>query len=621
MSVGSRIRVVPVALVLVLMTVGSCVGATQQTGTIYTAYCLPDPIEYGGDVFVYLHNPTDEPLTVSEITLNGRSIGRIWRTDQSFLEPEVRDQYIRIENDQLDWYRVYPNPVPPAHIGEVILRLTPGAAGAGEQNVGVTFSGQEARVRTLSMSEPEFTLEYVGIDRDLDVLHLYAHSQADAETNISRVEIDGRAADATINPPYSGFTYAKVQLDSPWQYGSFHAVAMGTDEELRATLIRALPTPPPLGIMGNNSEREIELYRNNLFDVNLAFTSVGAERYEPLAKYGLRGAYIYGTRQNPGEAKSEPVFYNDVAQLTPIRGLNALWAYFLEDEPDGRYHRTDLPRGSISRDVERANQFCRIFDPETPTYLQMDHGGYPRNMYKYGQIPDYLCTHAYDIGTGHLIEGTQDHVAHTQAASRPRPYYYLNEGYCRNEHREFDPDEMRMEVYTALATGAKSLEWYPAHGDRGLLNHPAMWNAVGEVNGIIHQILPLISIGVPIGEALVDEGNYLSSCILCGDRAIVVILVNRDFESTPEAFVRGDSPATNVYLQLPSYMNASGVVRMRFPGGLPDIPAEIRNSSVQFRAGASPVEMLVIYADESVFEGLRQRHAECRDRYTPMPEE
>jgi hypothetical protein len=621
MSVRANVFSLGVAFVLTMLATISCVPAPQEMGVSYTAYCLPDAIEYSGSIFVYLHNPTDRPLTVADITLNDQSIGKVWPSDESFLDSQVRDQYILPENDQLDWYRVYPNPVPPGQVAEVILRLTPTAAETQEHQVAVAFAGQEPIVNTVSMAESDFALEYVGISPELDEVHIYSRTRAGRDLTITRVEIDGKPATATINPEYSGFTHVKVGLQSPWQHGSFHAVAIGTDSELRASLIRALPAPPPLGIMGNNSEREIELYRNNLFDVNVAFTPVPAERYEPLAKYGLRGSYIYGTRLKPGEKKSEPTYYNDVAQLTPIRGLSALWAYFLEDEPDGRYHVTDLPRGSIARDVERANQFCRIFDPDTPTYLQIDHGGYPRNMYIYGQIADYVCTHAYGIGRGNPIGSTEDHVIHTRAASRPRPFYYLNGGYCRNDQREFEPDEMRMEVYTALATGAKSLQWYPAHGDRGLLKHPAMWNAVGEVNGILHQVLPLLSIGVPVGKPSVDGGNYLSSLVLCGDKALVVILVNRDFQSTAEQFVRAETPTATVRVTLPAFMRAAGVVRMRFPGGLPDIPAEIDRTTVTFRASANPVEMLVIYSDESVFEGLRRRHSECTDRYIPMPEE
>ena len=604
------------------MLVPGCLfaAAPMPEGAWYAAYYMPDAIEYAGNVFVYVKNPTGAPLTVTDIRLDGAPIGKIWLTDESFLSPAVREEYIKIDNEKLAWYRVYPNPVPPGGIAEIILRLTPEACEALQRTVTLALAGYEPLSKVLAMGQPRFTLEYVGIGAGLDEVHIYTRSQARLEVRPSRVEIDGQHVDAQIHPIFDGYCYANVKLREPWKRTTFHAVAVGTDTELRAVLIRALPMPAPLGIMGNNHEKEIQQYANHLFEANIAFTSVPAQRYAPLAKYGLGGAYIYYNRLKPGEKKYEPVFYNDIEMLAPIKEQDALWAYFLEDEPDGRYHRTALPRRSISRDVERANQFCRIFAPNTPAYLQMNHGGYPRNMYIYGQIPDFICTHAYPFGRD-IIARTRDHVVHTQAASRPRPFYYLNEGYSRNEAREFEPDEMRMEVYTALACGAKSLQWYPAHSTRGLLKHPKMWNAVGEMNGILHQVLPFISIGLPVGEPWVESGNYLSSCILCGDRAMVVILVNKYYLSTPEKFLRAPRPSTMVRVRLPAFMKAAGVVRMRFPGGLPDIPAEIRASSVEFKAAANPVEMLLIYSDEGVFEQLRKKHAECLNRFVPMPQQ
>ncbi len=609
-----------VLIVAALLTAGSCSTAAPASA-IYAAYYVPDAIEYTGTIFVYVSNPTAAPLTITDITMDGASIGKIWLTDEAFLGPEVRDEYVKIENDQLAWYRVYPNPVPPGAVTEVILRLA-SAPEAEQAEIGVTLAGQEPVTVTVPLQQPPFTLEYVGIEPGLDELHIYTRTQPGARADISRVEIDARAVDAELHSVFSGYTYAHVKLAAPWEHGSYHTVAIGTADDLRAVLIRALPTPPPLAIMGNVHESEVQQYANHLFDVNIAFGSgPNVDIFERLERYGMGGAYPYCHYLKPDEKKKEPVYYShdELERLEPIKDHKALWGYFLEDEPDGRYHRTVLPRGSISRDVERANQFCRIFDADTPTYLQMNHGGYPRNMYIYSQIPDYVCTHAYPFGRD-IIGYTEDHVLHTQAASRPRPFYYLNCGYCRNEAREYQPDEMRMEVYTALASGAKSLQWYPAHGARGLLKHPRMWNAVGEVNGILQQVLPLISIGIPVGKPLVDEGNYLSSSILCADKAMIVILVNKDYVSTPEEFIRAETPASVVRVRLPSYMQAAGVVRMRFPGGLPDIPAEIKDSSVKFMAAANPVEMLLIYSTESVFEALRQKHDECLERFVPMPE-
>ncbi len=611
------------ALVLTTLLFGASCSAAPSAGPISAAYYVPDAVEYAGNLFLYLRNPTASPATVTDIMLDGSSIGKVWLTAETFLGPEVRDEYIEIQNDRLAWYRVYPNPIPAGGVSEVILRLA-AAPEAEQAELAVTLAGQEPVTVTVPLQQPAFTLDYVGIPAALDQLHIYTRAEAGARPELSRVEIDGRPVEAEVHEVFSGYSYANVKLPDAWQYGSYHAVAIGTADDLRAVLIRALPTPAPLAIMGNTHASELEQYANHLFDINIAFgCGPQISTFERLAEYGLGGAYPYCHALKPGEKKREPVYYSyeELERLQVVKEHPALWGYFLEDEPDGRYHRTVLPRGSISRDVERANQFCRIFDPTRPTYLQMDHGGYPRNMYIYSQIPDYVCTHAYALGAQTVVSGTQDHVAHTRNASKPRPFYYLNCGYCqRGESREFEPEEMHLEVYTALAEGVKSLQWYPAHGASGLLKHPRMWNAVGRINGVLHQVLPLLAIGTPVGEPRVEGGNFLSSCILCGDRAMAVVLVNLDFTAEREGTFELNPATATVRVRLPRFFWAAGVVEPRFPEPSAAVDAEIGPSTVEFTTEVEAGKVLIIYADAAIPDQMRRTHDECLRRFVPKPE-
>ncbi|MFP3902630.1 MAG: hypothetical protein ACLFWB_00175, partial [Armatimonadota bacterium] len=203
------------------------------------------------------------------------------------------------------------------------------------------------------------------------------------------------------------------------------------------------------------------------------------------------------------------------------------------------------------------------------------------------------------------------------------PFMYLNEGYCtpRDGQREFSPLEMRLEVFTALAAGAKSLQWYPAHGSRGLLKHPAMWNAVGETNGELHQLLPLLSIGTPIGEPLVDNENILARTILCGDRALVVVLVNKNYTSTPENFEIEAVEQATVRVRVPTIFKAAGVAVPDFPGAPHDIDCHINPTTVSFDLSFDAAQAAIIYSDTSVLKAMQSIHEDCMARYEPMPDE
>ncbi|MFP3905343.1 MAG: hypothetical protein ACLFWB_13950, partial [Armatimonadota bacterium] len=392
--------------------------AAADCAELYSAYYTPDAIGYAGRVNLYIRNATDSAVTIESIALDGHSIGPVRTTDETFLEPNVRDSYIEVNNESIAWYRAYPNPLPAGGIAEILLRLTPEAP-QGPWDVAVALSDGSAVQATITADEPLAWWEYMGIAPDLQTLHLYARQNVFSSQFLEAIKVDGERVDAHFNRLPHGYRYAKVTLDEPWAKGSFHTVSFFHNDTV-AVMIRALPTHPPIAVMGNLHPSEAQQYAGHLFDAHIAFTPAKAAIYDRLDEYGLVGAYIYRKYLKPeAEKKKEPVYYDDPEAVEHARGRASLWAYFLEDEPDGRYHRTDLSRWSITRDVQRANQFCRIFDPDTPTYLQIDHGGYPKNLYIYSQIPDYVCTHAYPLG-GDIIGRTLDHCRHMQAAAAPK---------------------------------------------------------------------------------------------------------------------------------------------------------------------------------------------------------
>lgn len=581
---------------------------------LYAAWFAPDAIEHAGSLHAYVRNATEEALTVTDVLLDGSTVGEIWAADESFVQPQVREEYIAVANEEVAWYRVYPNPVPPGQVAEVIMRLTPEACEPASRRLTVELSRGGPLTAEIGMAEGDFALEYVGMSARLDELFVYC-STAGAEPEA--VEVDGRAVPVTVRPAVAGMRFAHVRLPRAWSHGSYHAVAVRAGQARRAVLLRALPTPPPLGVMGNLNEEAARQYASHLFDVHIAFVPARDEFFGRLLEHGLRGAYIQYRKTRPEQEKYEPVYYDNPERIRELAQEPAIWAHFLEDEPDGRYHRTELSHLSVCRDVERANQVCRILDPHHPVYLQMNHGGFPRNMYIWGQIPDYLCTHAYPFGRD-IVRRTREHVEHTAAGSRPRPFIYLCEGYSENAQRQFEPDEMRLEVLTALACGAKSLQWYPAHGSRGLLEHARMWDAVGRMNVVVRQVLPLLSIGAPVGRPMVDGGEMLARSILCGDRALALVLVNRDFSSSADSFRLASAPEVTVRARVPGFMQVRGAVMATFDGPV-SVPVQVRPGTVTVtvdEVGAGAV--VVLYADGSVPGEMRRIAERSRARFEPM---
>jgi len=590
-------------------TLACALPAAAQKEPLRAAWFAPDEIGYAGTLHMSVRNLGVAPLEITALRLNGRSVGSVWRSDESFTEPDVRDRYLEISNEAVAWYRVFPNPVSPGGMTEIMIRLQPQACEEPIANVELVFADGATASARVALSRPTWRLEYIAVAPELRRLFVYCRISDPGVPEPLSVEVDGQRLPAHFERLFSGLRMARVDLPHRWEPGSYHSVAALTSDDMREVLVRALPNPPPLAIMGNLAEAHAREYAQHLFDVHIAFVPPREQFFQTLKKFGLQGAYISYRKTRPDEKKDEPIYYSDPAAVAALEGEPAIWAHFLEDEPDGRYHRTDLSHLQICRDVERANQVCRIMDSRHPTYLQMDHGSYPRNMYIWGQIPDYLCTHAYPLG-GDILGRTADHVKHTAAASRPRPFIYLCEGYSKNANREFDPLEMHLEVFTALAHGAKSLQWYPAHSSRGLLEHPAMWDAVGRMNVLLHQALPLLSIGVPAEEPLVTGGDVEGSMIVCGDRALAVVLVNHAHRSTPEDFSLEPARDVSVRVRVPASMQVATAALVGVDGPV-QIPIDVGAGTARFTvpeiaAGA----IIVLPAKPGVLAEMRAVRAE-----------
>lgn len=569
------------------MVLAATLAASAAFGgetSVYSACFVPDAIALSGVCRVYVLNPSRLAVRVARVEVLGESVGPIFETDNAWLKPEFRERYVEVHNPKVLWYRVFPNPISPGAICEIIVRLDKMTL-PGSLPLTVELDGAQKLSVALSTAGQEVSLDYVSVDQSLSRVTAFVRRRPSTDVALKTLEIDGvRAQRAKKTSFWREVAVVECSLPTPWQRGSAHTVAIVDQRGRRSAFsLRALQCPLPQGIFGNNAESELKAYRDSGFRLHLAFVPVRPELYVPLQKYDLVGAYIYYTNSKPNDKKYEPVHYADPEVVAPLRSLPSLFGYFLEDEPDGRYHVSSLSRPAICRDVERAHTFCRILDPAHPTFLQMNHGSYPANLYCWGQIPDLLCCHAYPL-PGPILGPTREHVAHLRAASRPKPFYYLCDGYCSNDLREFACGEFRLEAYAALAEGAKGLLYYPAHGKNGLLAHPAALAVVAGINREMTHLLPYLSRNTPVPGAASASSGVSADLLLCGRDAAAVVLVNTNFKSTEERFEVAPADNVVVKMTLPPWITATRASRA-FPSGFSDVPMTRKGETITLMVG------------------------------------
>ena len=218
-------------------------------------------------------------------------------------------------------------------------------------------------------------------------------------------------------------------------------------------------------------------------------------------------------------------------------------------------------------------RFCQ--DPHQVTQLNVCRSNSPSAWFRFGSLPDVTRMNpvlsppqSYDdenrqrwfnpfLYRGHLAKKATEpcrYVADLPIV--PEESLFL--------HKELTPQEVKFLTYCAVASGAKGLQ-YRGRPAGEMLNR----NAFVRLNKELRQIEPLLLIGEPVNWATAADTNYAAVSMLCGDRAIFVMVFDRRYLSRKRAdkfytppFGRAVTP-TRIDLKIPKEVSV-GQVRSLF---------------------------------------------------------
>ncbi|BCW99377.1 MAG: hypothetical protein KatS3mg024_2204 [Armatimonadota bacterium] len=229
--------------------------------------------------------------------------------------------------------------------------------------------------------------------------------------------------------------------------------------------------------VGRQFVREMAALNMNLHMVSIGSAAVQDYFKSPEGQQALKDLDIRRVVEEPGKQGS----------ATPH-------AYYLADEPDtGDYRVQGVPPGKqigcLAQGLVQRAQELRLREPATPSMLNLNLTFTPQNWYIYGQVPDIFCAdpyyqprlrQAYEDGPGRYplyakagFVYAETHIC--KLASEPRPLHiilYANS--YDGEDGSFrgpTPAEKRIELYYALAAGAKGFSYWwflPGKPARGL---------------------------------------------------------------------------------------------------------------------------------------------------------
>ena len=191
--------------------------------------------------------------------------------------------------------------------------------------------------------------------------------------------------------------------------------------------------------MGDVNETIARIYYEWGYQTYIDFGSESTSFLQMLAAANLSGspsAPLPGPLHSP-DAGAE-VYFTDAAPIEAVRNASNLFAWFLEDEPDGRTERCARDGAQVLTDVQRAATVCNVLAPRIPTMVTISESALhqedpplepPVRKMLFAPLVDVLIGHEYCFGGGDrdCDVWSRRLVMDLQAAARPRPSAYILE--------------------------------------------------------------------------------------------------------------------------------------------------------------------------------------------------
>jgi len=582
-------------------------------------------MKLGGYLFAYFHNTGKGPLKISDLEIQGiRMSVALQKTEDtvgdlrgaSVLIAKLPKSQIGLLKDagQPMWWKAEPRTVEPGGMGQIVVRFRRDPKPASLSIGIVTDAGTIRSSVEVRRLQPRFSS--ISFSPELDTICLYPqHSKAGVK--VSKVLIDDKDFTAASRISWDrslNVTPIVVRLPGPMKKMSFHLFRVVYADGAVATAgIRAWGSEFVYGMWGSRGDAKecyLDFARHN---INVQMCHAGKDMSEiSLTDEGLAFLKSLGMRQMPTWAGNSRV---------PVY-------YFLQDEPDAQDFGIDdlapLDRlGCIGQFLVEKSEELRIEDPSTPQLLNINNTYKPENWYMYHQLADIPCIDPYYPEQIDSVYRIHPHMfpAHmkptyvyattaiSQSSGQPKPLHvilcstrYLQPNTPTGEYqgRYPTPEEKRMEVYYAIAAGAKGLSYWfftPSRefGGCGGENPGAraLWREIGLLGAEVRTAGDVITMGCPASLPVKAPKMLWVRALLSGADTMALIAVNDDVLCDRVGTVYKPLENATVSVQPPSYLKPCDVFEVTCDG-IRDVPWRREGAKIVLGLGKVDLSRFVV---------------------------
>lgn len=572
------------------------------------------PSNPGASLCVYLHNNGTSSVTVSDIVINGQSLSSAMRcTDELFYCDKAAcgtgTNATMVAAGEPLWWRVSQNPVPPGGTTEVRVRMRAKV----QSTLSLSVSTGASIPATVNTTVAVPRIAGVGLSPDSTKLYLYLRHpvKGTAPTQILVDNVD-RTSSCIIGAgdPNHEIQPVYCNLGSALARGSYH-----TFQAVYAD--------------GSKATDGLRVYVDDF-----QYCTWGGWGPEP-------ALHSFTLRQGVSESY----------QLDGSR-----YAFFLCDEPDA-HEAIQGPNkypaycpgylGALSQKLSEESQSRKPNQSQWPTQLNINGSFKPNNYYVYGHVTDIVSVDPY-LQTRILDSYWYPNLKNTipwykkatyiyavasscQAAVEPgRLEVILNS--CRKQDRDADtgefrvfrwatPEEKRIELFYALAAGAKQIAYWwvavvgptqDAFAGIGNADEPgsaALWREMGLLGAEAGTASPVIVNSCPTSFPITKPGKLWTRATLSGLDTMVLYCVNDDYTLDEAGAVIQRIDDAAVSFNLPAWLSPTQAFEVDIKG-VRDVPFSISSGRINIQLGPVDVTRMVIITKDSALKStLQSRYA------------